>query len=63
MSGVKGKSGRPKLDKSNVQLFGYVPEEVALEIQIQAEEEHRSVNNFVGIILAKGWEAYKSERS
>jgi hypothetical protein len=41
------------------QLFGSVDSVTAKEIEQEAQTEVRSINNFVGILIKKGWECYK----
>jgi len=41
------------------QLFGSVDSNTAKEIEQEAQTEVRSINNFVGILIKKGWECYK----
>lgn len=61
MSGQKGKSGRPRNQEKKIQLTGSIPEIEAREIQLEAFHLHRSPNNFVGVLLSKGWGLYKKE--
>ena len=45
------------------QIHGSVPSEVADMIQQEAEREIRSLNNFVGVLIRKGWEKYQEEKN